>query len=142
MLPGMGDVRHPLCIHTGCKTRPIYGNSGEKPKYCKKHMLPNMVNVVDKLCNHIGCKTQPIFGLPGMSQERCKKHILPGMINDVDKKCDSCGIFRVVKQNNYLCSYCSPNKKQNTKEMLVKDLLDKHNFKFIHNKEIGNSACN
>ena len=54
------------------------------------------------------------------------------------KKCTSCALFVVHLKTNYLCYYCNPNKKkrQQTKELIVKDLLETSFpcFKFIHNK--------
>jgi hypothetical protein len=49
----------------------------------------------------------------------------------------------VRKDNNYLCSYCNPNKtiKRRTKENNIRDLLLKNNINFIQNKSFTNDCC-
>ena len=41
-------------------------------------------------------------------------------------KCRSCGLFQTLKINNFLCSYCNPDKK--TKRLKTKE-LKKHFYK-------------
>lgn len=57
--------------------------------------------------------------------------------------CHSCKLFGVKKQNNYLCSYCNPEKTVNrkTRENRVRDLLTKNEIKFIQDKTIQNTCC-
>ena len=52
-------------------------------------------------------------------------------------KCKSCEIFLTKKKNNFLCSYCNPDKptRQKTKELKVKTFLEENNYTFIHNKK-------
>jgi len=54
------------------------------------------------------------------------------------KKCRSCKLFAAETKNNYLCSYCNPNKKTKrlkTKELKVKTFLEEQGYKFIYNKK-------
>jgi hypothetical protein len=58
--------------------------------------------------------------------------------------CKSCRLFAVTKKNNYLCSYCNPDKpsRQKTKELKVKTFLEENNYKFIHNKKCNlDNSC-
>ena len=58
--------------------------------------------------------------------------------------CTLCRLFGgVLKDNNYLCSYCNPNKssRRKTKEERVKQLLSDNNLKFIYDKMITNECC-
>lgn len=53
-------------------------------------------------------------------------------------KCKGCNLFIVQKINNYLCSYCNPDKKTKrlkTKELKVKTLLEEQDYKFTYNKK-------
>lgn len=53
-------------------------------------------------------------------------------------KCKSCKLFQTCKKNNWLCSYCNPNKKTKrlkTKELKVKTFLEEQGYKFIYNKK-------
>jgi len=53
-------------------------------------------------------------------------------------------MFHVRKENDHLCSYCSPesSKKQKTKEMIIYNLLEDYlDYPFIHNKEFINNQC-
>ena len=58
--------------------------------------------------------------------------------------CKSCKLFTVRNTNNYLCSYCNPEKKkrQKTKELKLKTWIDTHYSEFIYNKKVNmNSTC-
>lgn len=50
--------------------------------------------------------------------------------------CKECKIFIVYKKNNYLCSYCNPDKptRQKIKELKVKTFLEENQYKFEYNK--------
>lgn len=54
------------------------------------------------------------------------------------RKCHSCKLFQTEKINNYLCSYCNPDKKNKrlkTKELKVKTFLEEQGYKFTYNKK-------
>lgn len=58
--------------------------------------------------------------------------------------CTSCKLFMVKKKNNYLCSYCNPDKpiRQKTKELKVKTFLEEQGYKFIHNRKCNlDNSC-
>lgn len=59
------------------------------------------------------------------------------------RKCKDCQLFYVTKKNDYLCTYCNPNKtkKIKTKEENIKQLLIDNNFDFIHDKMVINDCC-
>ena len=52
------------------------------------------------------------------------------------KYCINCRTLQDKKSNNYLCSYCNPNKKHmyKIKELKLKNWLDNNNFDIIYNK--------
>ncbi len=59
-------------------------------------------------------------------------------------KCRSCHLFQTNSKRNYLCSYCSPNstKRQKTKELQLKNFLEKY-YSITHNKKVNlNNSCN
>jgi len=140
-LENMVDVINKRCLNENCNKQPKFGLSGEKPEYCKKHKLENMVDVINKRCLNENCDTRPSHGLQGEKPEYCSLHKLEQMVDVVSKKCTSCGIFTVNKKRNYLCSYCSPTHRQTTKEDIVKALLQKNSYTFIHDKQIANDSC-
>jgi len=54
------------------------------------------------------------------------------------RKCRSCKLFQTEKINNYLCSYCNPDKKNKrlkTKELKVKTFLEEQGYNFDYNKK-------
>jgi hypothetical protein len=70
--------------------------------------------------------------------EKNKEKILENM------KCRSCKLFQTNYVNNYLCSYCNPNKstRLKTKELKVKKFLEENNYTFIHNKKCNlDNSC-
>lgn len=140
-LENMVDVVHKKCIKVDCTSLPSYGLSGKKPEYCAPYKLEDMVDLVHKKCIKDGCNTNPKYGLPGKKPEYCSEHRLEQMVDVVSKKCTYCSIFTVNKKQNYLCSYCSPTHRQTTKEDIVKELLQKNGYTFIHDKQIANDSC-
>ena len=63
-------------------------------------------------------------------------------MNVVSPRCISCNLFIVSKKGG-LCPYCNPEStvRQKTKEMQIKNLLEKHNIQFIHDKSVSNDCC-
>jgi hypothetical protein len=57
---------------------------------------------------------------------------------DSNQFCKSCKMYRVDKENNYLCSDCDPNrtKREKTKELSIKQLLEDNDFEFEYNKVV------
>jgi len=60
------------------------------------------------------------------------------MIDVRSKRCALCGLFQVNK-TPYLCSYCNPSKRQKTREMKIKTLLETATDLGtpIHDKPVG-----
>jgi hypothetical protein len=131
------------CLFIGCDTRPSFGFPGQKAEYCKIHKLEHMVSR-NPSCLFTDCNTQPYFGFPGQKPIYCNSHKLNKMIDVIHPKCTSCGLFRVKKINKYLCYYCNPDKTKTRKlkETIVKELLEKQGYEFIHDKQVSNEYCN
>jgi hypothetical protein len=103
-----------------------------------------MIDVVNKRCQIYGCNKIPTCNNKGQSKGIfCAKHKMDDMIDVVNKRCNSCGLFHVKARNNFLCSYCNPDKtkRQRTKEFAVKKLLDDNGIPNIHNKTVVNDCC-
>jgi plastocyanin len=77
-----------MCIHEGCKTRPIFNKEGEKPMYCATHKESGMVDVVHDRC--IKCKKRPNFNKEGEKPLYCMDHKEAGMIDVVHDRCIKC----------------------------------------------------
>ena len=139
----MIDVTHKKCREQDCKKIPNFNYEGEKEgKYCSVHKKEGMVDVKSKKC--IICKKkQPIFNIEGQKPEYCFEHKKENMIDVINKRCKSCNLFQVLKNNNYLCSYCNKEKPKRfkTKENEVKQLLELNNIQFIHDKQVSNKCC-
>jgi hypothetical protein len=144
MLYKMIDVNNKRCIFIGCDTQPTYGFIGEKATYCVDHKQDKMKDVVSKLCLFPDCETRPSFGFPREKATHCFVHKSIKMIDVVNPKCISCGLFQVKKITNYLCYYCNPEKTKTRKlkETIVKELLEKQGYEFIHDKQVINEYCN
>jgi hypothetical protein len=65
------------------------------------------------------------------------------MIDVKNKRCKNCNLIQVIKSNNFLCSYCNPEKtkKFKTKENEIKKLLELNNIEFINDKQVQNKCC-
>lgn len=139
-LDDMKDLVSKRCLVETCDIiSPKFGFPDKKPLYCSHHKLAGMENLVHNRC--LNCDTLPKFGLPGEKPIYCVNHKTEKMIDVVHKRCTSCGIFQVEKKRNYLCSYCSPTHRQTSREDVVKELLHKNSYKFIHDKQIVNDSC-
>lgn len=144
-LDGMMNVcKKKHCKHEGCSISPSYNFFGNKIKlYCAKHKLEGMV-FCSQFCIEKECTKKASFNYPNQKQYLyCSNHKLEGMKNIKANTCKSCYLFIAHKRNNYLCSYCNPNKPkyQKTKEMQVRQLLEKHNIPFTHNQQVSNDCC-
>jgi hypothetical protein len=144
-LENMVNVVNKRCKFNGCNTFPVYGLPGGSAEYCVIHKLKIMIDVKSKFCLSQGCKTRPTFGYKGNSPQYCKLHKPENTIDvlNINKICKSCNLFRTQKSNDYLCSYCIPDKsiKRKTKENEIKELLEKNNLTFTHDKQITNDQC-
>jgi hypothetical protein len=55
----------------------------------------------------------------------------------IQSLCRSCKLFGTIKLNNYLCSYCNPDKitRQKSKELQLKTFFEVQGYVFIYNKK-------
>ena len=104
-----------MCIHDGCKTRPIYNNEGEtKALYCSEHKLEGMVDVKNKTCIHNECKTRPTYNKEGeIKALYCLEHKKDGMVDVKNNTCAHEGCKTRPIYNNEgetKALYCSKHK--------------------------------
>ena len=118
-----------MCIHPGCKTRPLFNKEGEKrPLYCSAHKLQGMVDIKNKRCIHEGCNKQPVFNVSCDTKGLyCLAHKLQGMVDVVSKFCihEGCNkrpTFNVSGETKRL--YCSAHK--------LEGMVDIKNKRCIH----------
>src|SRR6476620_7054506 len=139
----MFNVKDKTCLYENCTTRPNFGIEKGKATHCFKHKINTMFDVISKTCLQENCKKQPTFGLNEKQPTHCLTHKTNEMFDVINLKCTSCGLFQVKKINKYLCSYCNPNKQEKTKrkEIIIKELLEKQNLTFTHDKQISNDCC-
>lgn len=140
-LDGMITTKNKRCLEKNCYIRASHNLQGEKPLYCDTHKLENMVDVRGKRCKNENCYKHPLYNIKGEYPLYCSEHKLQNMINVKQKRCTSCGLFLVVKKNNYLCYYCQPTPRFLKKETKVKTLLQEKGLTFTHNKQINNDCC-
>ena len=156
----MIDVISKKCEKNDCVTRPIYNFLDKKGGlYCEEHKHNGMVDVINKKC--INCNTRPSYNFKDENKGlycvehkkdnmidvvnlkcKCCDHKLPNMVDVIHSKCVSCNLY-IVNNKGDLCSYCNPEstKRQKTKELQIKNLLEKYNIKFIHDKGVSNICC-
>jgi hypothetical protein len=144
-LQGMVSKSSRLCISENCGKIASYNYPNISNRlYCNEHCLQGMVSKKSKLCIEKECTKKASFNYPNQKQYLyCSNHKLEGMKNIKAKTCKSCYLFIAHKRTNFLCSYCNPNKPkyQKTKEMQVRQLLEKHNIPFTHNQQVSNDCC-
>ena len=106
-----------MCIHDGCKTRPLFNKEGEsKGLYCSEHKKEGMVDVKHRTCIHEGCKTRPNYNNEGEKKPLyCSEHKKEGMVNVISKTCIHEGCKKQPTYNNEgekRPLYCSEHKKK------------------------------
>jgi hypothetical protein len=116
-----------MCIHTACKTRPVFNFEGETNAiYCSKHKKDGMINIKNKTC--LECKKQPVFNFEGETNAiYCSKHKKDGMINVKDKTCLECKTrpaFNFEGEKNAI--YCSKHKKDGMINVKDKTCINSH----------------
>jgi hypothetical protein len=104
-----------MCIHDGCKVRPVYNTDGEsKALYCAEHKLDGMVNVKSKRCIHDGCKVRPYYNKVGESKALyCAEHKLEGMVDVKNKTCihEGCKVRPLYNTDGeFKALYCAEHK--------------------------------
>jgi len=88
--PDMIDVKHKICVFTGCTKRPNFNIIGETVGIlCKDHRQSDMIDVTHKTCEYTGCRKRPNFNSVGEKIGKfCIDHKTSNMVNVVDKKCE------------------------------------------------------
>ena len=117
-----------MCLHEGCKIRPIYNIEGEtKGIYCSQHKKKGMVDVINKKCLHEGCKKHPVYNIEGQKTRLyCSEHKLEGMVNISHKKCLHEGCKKQPFYNNEGETkgiYCSTHKDEGMVDVISKTCL-------------------
>ncbi len=132
------DVKHKLC---NCgNSRANFNVPGQTPKYCGSCRKFGMVFQPRKKCKL--CKKLAIFGIDNQ-RFHCEEHKTNQEFNLVERKCGSCGLMEVLDNNN-ICRTCDPTnfkKYIQRKEYHIKDLLDAHKLKHVHNKVFNGVKC-
>jgi len=106
-----------MCIHDGCKTRPLFNKQGEKKAlYCLEHKKDGMVDVKHQMCLHEGCKTRPNYNNEDETKALyCSEHKKEGMVDVKNKRCLHEGCKKQPIYNNEdetKALYCSEHKKE------------------------------
>ena len=131
-----------------CSKIPSFNYKDQSPEYCFDHKLENMVNTRDSKCIKKNCNIQSSFNFPNNKRRLyCGEHKLNGMIDVKSNyfKCLKCNLeYKISSTHKTICRYCNPSIYLKTKELKVKDLLLKNNYKFIHDKScsINYKDCN
>jgi hypothetical protein len=128
--PDMIDVKSRKCIK--CKKRANYGNPGNVPNRCSKHIETNMVVNPTRICKHKKCKEYAIFG--NETHEYCEEHRQENNISFLNTKCLKCNKIDIVIDG--LCiTFCQADIKYNylkkyikKKELRIYEFL-KENYK-------------
>ncbi len=134
------DVKHKLCYCSN--SRSYFNIPGDVSKYCTRCRKYGMVLHPRKKCIVKKCKQLALFGLDNQ-RFHCEEHKTNEECNLVERKCESCGLMEVLDKNN-ICRVCDPtNFKKYTKrkEYRIKDLLDAHQLKYIHDKICNGTKC-
>ena len=136
----MIDVVNLTCLD--CHRQPSYNFKDKNIRlYCEEHKKNGMINIKSIRCQD--CDKIPNFNFKGKTKGiYCDEHKKNNMMNVVSSKCVSCNLY-IVNNKGDLCAYCNPEstKRQKTKEMEIKNLLEKHNILFIHDKGVSNICC-
>jgi hypothetical protein len=150
-LDGMIDLKHKRC-NCGL-ARPSYNYKDLKAEYCMNCKLDEMIDVNHEKC--ICGLARPSYNLKGLSAMFCVTCKTPDMIDVVNKKCKAnycLGSLGSSKYKGY-CSSCYqqtfPNDpltfqiRSKTKEIAVRDFINKNFLGFQHDKSLwtGNCEC-
>ena len=148
-LDDMVDVKHKKC---SCGlVRPTYNYKGLKAEYCMTCKLDNMIDV-----NHEKCScglSRPSYNLNGLEAKFCVTCKTPNMIDVINKKCKANYCLGTLGSSKYkgYCSSCYqqlfPNDpltyqiRSKTKEIAVRDFINKTFTGFQHDKTLWTGNC-
>lgn len=138
------------CEHDKLKTRcvecyKLNQGGGSICEHERRRSNCTICNIGGEICVHKKRKIRCVECTPTYNDNKCihdiRKYRCVRCTSNTKEVCISCRLFRVLKQTNYLCSYCNENNKVRTKENRVKELLDNYNINYINNKEFNNDCC-
>jgi len=143
------------CRHKKCSKQASFGKIGSKTKeFCKEHIPEGKEDEYERIggmCIVEGCKIRASFGYSGFSPECCTEHKSKRMVSDPKNKpkekdilCTFC--LTSVNYNEEYCSGCKrymelgTTVKRHMKELRIRDLLDKEEIKYIHDKKVSSDS--
>lgn len=145
----MYNVIH-TCAAEDCTKQPSYGLEKNKAIFCNQHKYATMYNVLH-VCSVDNCYIQPSFGLVKGKSTHCDEHKSEYMYDVRSTLCFKCSKRATYGYESKLVScfnhksdemkniiYTKTPKYNTNKETRIKNLLDKNNFVFTHNKQIQN----
>eukprot|EP00752_Nemacystus_decipiens_P002273 g2154.t1 len=102
------------CEADGCAKWPLYGNEGEKAKFCSFHKSASMIDVRSRRCAAPGCKRQPSYAVEGKRAAFCAAHKEEGMVDVVSRRCEqsSCRRRPLYGYEGQRSQFCSAHKKE------------------------------
>ena len=125
-----------MCTSSDCKTRACHGTLFSRPSRCAKHatgLLP--IALLNPKCTANECKERPLWtDQPDNYPLRCEAHQLPTDKNVVERPCSQCGFADFIREGS-VCNTCclfEVKKRQKTKELMVKVLLEANSIRFVH----------
>lgn len=144
------------CREKDCEIIPTFNYEGEKMGiYCVNHKKDKMVRLIGKQCIVKQCKTGAVFNHRGKKEPLyCGKHKHEDMVDIVSKYCQgqngTCRTRANPKYKGY-CAFCfantfpddplSKNIFLKSKELQVRDYINKHFENFIHDKVLYTGHC-
>ena len=127
----MYDIHNKMCEIENCYSQALYGLVGKSPTFCRIHIKNGMMKYPNKMCSAKACREKASYGYIGTFPIYCElHHDKEKHYNLIEQKCSKCNLLYILDENN-LCLYCSPLKKSEhlTKQRVIKDFLDLHQFK-------------
>eukprot|EP00903_Cladosiphon_okamuranus_P005435 g5421.t1 len=111
---GLVDVSSRRCEAVGCAKWPLYGNEGEKAKFCSLHKSTAMIDVRSRRCAAPDCKRQPSYGFEGKRACFCAAHKAQGMVDVVSRRCQepNCRRRPLYGYEGKKSQFCSAHKRE------------------------------
>jgi hypothetical protein len=124
----MLDIKNSLCLHSGCKKRPLYNFREEKKGlYCSKHKKHDMIDIKNHNCLENNCDTKANYNFTGEKKGLyCSKHKKDNMIHVKQITCliNNCLISPCYNfQGERKGIYCTKHKKEGMIDVIHKKCL-------------------
>jgi hypothetical protein len=133
----MCDNTKKICIEENCEREAHYNiKNNNNGIYCSIHKKDNMCSNKNKTCQFENCLIDAYYGTEDEPKTYCCTHKLNNMSDFRAKKCISCNLFD-VRYEPYICSYCTTDKIQKTKELDVVKFLRLNNINLEYNLSVG-----